>query len=151
MKFKCLVFAIAALAISCGPGKPTDYQLKSVGLTVTVPGKSTVVESARSEYMPALSQFFVDGKGVEVIETDAESFPTDLKMLETAMAGAEDVDAITERKTVQNGAFGVVYYRPDGDKEFLFYFKKGDKHFKITPVGIEDDYTDVVAAIGTLK
>ena len=82
---------------------------------------------------------------------DAESFPDDLKMLETAMTGTPDVKAITEKKSLPNGAFGVVYDRPDGEKEFLFYFKKGEKHFKITPVGHEDDYTDCVEAIGTLK
>lgn len=146
-----MLAAFAALAIACGPGEPTKYELKSVGLEVTVPGESTIIESEKSEYMAALSQFYVDGKGVEVSEMDAESYPDDLKMLEIAMKGMSDVKAITEKKTLPNGAFGVVYENDNGKKEFLFYFRKGEKHFKITPVGTEDDYTGCIEAIGTLK
>jgi len=151
MKIKHVMLSmVAALAISCGPGEPADHKLESIGLKVTVLGETTIIESPKSEYMPAASQFYCDHKGVEVAEMEEASFPTDLKMLEEAMKGTSDVKAITEKKTLPNGAFGVVYDKTDGKKEFLFYFKKGGKYFKITPVGNEDDYADCVTAIGTL-
>ena len=65
MKLTKVMFAVvAAVAVSCGPGEKADHQLKSIGLTVTVPGETTIIESEKSEYLPAATQFYVDGKGV---------------------------------------------------------------------------------------
>ena len=155
MKKLSLFALLLIVAISCGPAEKKDYQLVSVGLTVTIPGETTINESAASEYMPAQTQFYIDHEGAEVIAMDEESFPTDLAMLETALTGTEGITKITEKKTLPNGAFGCVYDKLDNGetlKDFLFYFTKNGKYYKIIPISNEgEQYPELIEAIGTLK
>jgi hypothetical protein len=151
-----LVSVIAIIAASCGGlGEKKEWQLEKVGLTITVPGKAKIACDDSNEFRKARCYFYIGKKQNEVQEIEMKSYPSDLPTLEEAMKADEKFVGIVEKKTLPNGAFGMVYEKKGKTKnvkEFLFYFKKGERAYRITPIFNDGDYyEEIMEAIGTLK
>ncbi len=77
--------------------------------------------------------FGKDRERVKYEEIEASYFPTGIIMLKEALSGNDNIQTYT----LKNDAFGVSYEtKPDKkgdiDKNYIFYFKKGDRHYKFT-------------------
>lgn len=94
---------------------------------------------------------------VNVIEISASAYPTDTGMLNKALSGSEDFIQMIESKQLANGAFGSIYKMKgsNGDpiKNYAFYYKKGNRFFKMEPVFNTDlnDLDKQLSAFGSLK
>jgi hypothetical protein len=151
-----LVSAIAIMVASCGGlGEKKDWQLEKVGLAITVPGNAKIACDDSNDFRKARCKFYVGKKENEVQEIEMRSYPSDLSALEEAMKADEKFVAVVEKKTLPNGAFGMIYEKKGKTKnfkEFLFYFKKGERAYRITPIFNDGDYyEEIIEAIGTLK
>lgn len=94
---------------------------------------------------------------VNVLEITESAYPTDTGMLNKAISGSEDFIAMIESKKLANGAFGTIYKMKgsNGDpiKNYAFYYKKGNRFFKMEPVFNSElnDLDKQLAAFGSLK
>jgi hypothetical protein len=153
---KMIMFAALAFALaSCGLGEKKEHKLEKLGLAITIPGETSIECSDSTEYSKAQCEFTLNKKRNQVEEISMDAVPTDLAMLEEALKADEDFVAVKEKKTLPNGAFGLVYDRKGKTKtigDFVFYYKNATRAYRITPVfNSGDNYNDIIEAIGTLK
>lgn len=155
MKNMIILAAFSLALASCGLGEKKEHKLEKVDLTITIPGKTTIECSDSTDYRKAQCEFTLNKKRNEIQEISMDGMPTDLTMLETALKADEDFVAVKEKKTLPNGAFGIVYERKGKTKnlgDFVFYYKNSTRAYRITPVfNSGDNYSDIIEAIGTLK
>ena len=135
--------AIAALLLqACGQSKPLEEKkLEKHDLTITMPQTNEVPEFQEYQYSETeLSEydFHISDARVEFIEIRESVYPTDTTMLKKAVTGSADFIEMLETKQLKNGAFVATFKMKGSDgstiKNFLFYFKKGNRYFKIEPV-----------------
>lgn len=152
MKKTLTVALLAALMASCGLPTPKEQNIPLLNLSITVPSKKEIKAEAAGQYNMANAMYYIDKSGFEIREIEEKKMPTDVKMLAEAMKADADILALTEEKTFPNGAFGVVYNTKKG-KDFLFYFKKEARYYKVTAyLNREGKYfNEAIEAIGTLR
>jgi hypothetical protein len=150
---------LCVLLVACGSkslGDKKDHQLTHLDLTVTIPGETKLTPYDSTEYTKARCEYKIGGKRIEVKEIEMSAYPTDLAMVEAVVKEDKKFKAILDKKTLANGAFGVIYEgngKTETFKDYLFYFKKGNRAYKITPVFNNDgDYFEEnFESIGSLK
>jgi len=144
MKKQLLSLIIILMVVLQSCSKPAeDVKLEKYDLTITVPKLSKQPEFTDlklSERDTELSRYdFNVGKPrINIIEIVPGVYPTDINMLKKVIATDEDFVEITDTKELKNGAFGVIFKKKGSSgtviKEYLFYFKKGTRYFKMEPV-----------------
>jgi len=155
---------IAALFLQACNNKPLeDTKLEKYDLTITSPKldappeftdfKPTETDTEFSRY-----DFNMGGSArVNVIEIAANAYPTDTAMLKEAVSKSADFIELIETRQLKNGAFGVVYKMTGSGggpiKYYNFYFKKGNRYFKMEPVFNSElnDLDQQIAAYESLK
>jgi hypothetical protein len=153
---KKTIFILSAAAtlifVSCGLPAPKEQRIDLLNLSITVPSKKDIKAEAPSQYSMANADFYIEKKRFEIREIKEEKMPTDVNMLSEAIKADNDFKSLTEEKTFPNGAFGIVYENKKG-KNFLFYFKKEGRCYKIIPVFNKEgeNYNEAIESIGTLK
>jgi hypothetical protein len=152
MKKTLGIIVIAAFMTSCGLPAPKEQTIPLLNLSITVPSKNEIKAEAAGQYNMANADFIIDKNRFEIREIDEKKMPTDVKMLAEAIKADDDFVALTEEKTLSNGAFGIVYDNKKG-KDLLFYFKKEARCYKVTPAFNKEGkyYNEAIEAIGTLK
>lgn len=137
--------AIAALLLqACGQSQPLEEKkLEKYDLTITMPKTNEVPEFQdlhASETDTELSDydFHISDARVGLTEIKESAYPQDTTMLKQAVTGSEDFIELIETKQLTNGAFGVIFKMKGSNgspiKNYLFYFKKGNRYFKIEPI-----------------
>ncbi|RQO30154.1 hypothetical protein DBR32_11250 [Taibaiella sp. KBW10] len=137
--------AIAVLLLqACGQSKPLEEKkLEKYDLTITMPKTDEVPEFQdfkASETDTELSDydFHISDARVSLTEISASSYPTDTTMLKKAVTGSADFMELIETKQLKNGAFGTIFKMKGSSgapvKNYLFYFKKGNRFFKMEPI-----------------
>lgn len=145
---KKLLLQLSVIAVlflqACGQSQPLeDTKLEKYDLTITAPKlsiapdftdfKPTETDTEFSRY-----DFHISDARVNVIEIAASAYPTDTTMLKKAVTGSEDFIEMIETKQLANGAFGTIFKMKGSSgapiKNYLFYFKKGNRYFKMEPV-----------------
>jgi hypothetical protein len=152
MKKSFIYIALIAVAASCGLAEKKEQKVEDLGISITVPTDKKIRPIAASEYSMASASFYIDKIRFEIREQEEKSMPTDLAMLEEAIKSADGFKAVTESKSLPNGAFGVVYETNKG-KNFVFYHKIGTRYYRITPVFNNEGtyFAEGIEAIGTIK
>lgn len=157
MKNIIIAAALGMALVSCGGlGEKKEYKLDKVDLTITIPGKTEIESFDSTDYRKANCEFSLNKKRNEIQEISLDGMPTDLAMLEEALKADEDFVAVKEKKTLPNGAFGIVYDKKGKTKtiqDFVFYYKNATRAYRITPIFNSGgaNYADIFEAIGTLK
>jgi hypothetical protein len=156
MKNIMIMAALSLALASCGLGEKKEHKLDKVDLTITIPGKTVIECLDSTDYRKANCEFTLNKKRNEIQEITLDAVPTDLAMLEEALKADEDFVGVKEKKTLPNGAFGIVFDKKGKTKtiqDFVFYFKNGARAYRISPVfnSDGDNYNDIFEAIGTLK
>lgn len=153
MKNTFIVVALFLLLISCGGlGEKKEHSLPNLGLSITIPGEPKI----KPLEVTKACEFYI-GKSRFSVKTIEEKYaPTDMAMLKEALKADDKFKAVLEEKTLENGAFGVIYEKngkKEVFKEFVFYFKKEGTFFQIKPVfnGKGTYYDEGIEAIGSLK
>ncbi|OJV54155.1 MAG: hypothetical protein BGO31_12425 [Bacteroidetes bacterium 43-16] len=155
---------IAALFLQACQSKPLeDTKLEQYDLTITSPKLDAPPEFTNLKFDETdteLSRYDFNMGGnarVNVIEIAAAAFPTDTTMLKSAVSGSEDFIELLDTKQLANGAFGVIYKMKGSSgatiKNYNFYFKKGNRFFKMEPVFNSElnDLDQQLAAFESLK
>jgi hypothetical protein len=134
--------------ISCSP-KPAKVDFKNFNLTmVAVPGQTSEkpeFKKLKFDKLIGRYNFYVDKYRMNIVEMEASIYPTNLEMLKDIVTTSDEFkslikDQLSPEGTLQfdNGAFGVLYNKEKSKgkmiKEYLFYFQKNGRYFKITPV-----------------
>lgn len=164
MKKVFLQVTVLALLLLQACSKPMEEtKLEKYDITMTTPKldaapeytdlKVTETDTEWSRY-----DFNIGGKArVNVIEIAPAVYPADINMLKTAVSGSEGFIELIEAKQLSNGAFGVIYKMKGSDgspiKNYAFYYKKGNRYFKMEPV-FNSDLTDLdkqLAAYESMK
>lgn len=158
------VTVIAALFLQACNNKPLEEtKLEKYDLTITSPKLDAPPEFTNlkfSETDTELSRYDFNMGGrarVNVIEIAAEAFPTDTTMLKSAVSGSADFVELIATKQLKNGAFGIIYKMKGSSgatiKYYNFYFKKGNRYFKMEPVFNSElnDLDQQIAAYESLK
>ncbi len=156
MKKMMMMAAFSLALVSCGLGEKKEHKLEKVDLTITIPGKTEIECFDSTDYRKANCEFSLNKKRNEIQEISLDAMPTDLAMLEQALKTDEDFVAVKEKKTLPNGAFGIVYDKKGKTKtiqDFVFYYKNATRAYRIAPIfnSDGDNYNDIFEAIGTLK
>ncbi len=151
-----MMAALSLALVSCGLGEKKEHKLEKVDLTITIPGKTEIECFDSTDYRKANCEFSLNKKRNEIQEISLDAMPTDLAMLETALKADEDFVAVKDKKTLPNGAFGIVFDKKGKTKtiqDFVFYYKNATRAYRITPIfnSDGDNYSDIFEAIGTLK
>jgi len=166
MKKRILQLAVIVAALvfqSCS--KPAEEtKLEKYDLTFTSTKLSDVPEFTDTKVTETdtdLSNydFNIGGHARVTVGEIAESvYPASLDMLKKAVSESPDFIELIEAKTLKNGAFGVIFKHKGSDgtstiKNYRFYFKKGNRFFKMQPVFNNDlnDLDKQLAAFETLK
>lgn len=164
MKKQLVLFAVLLLMIcqSCKK-KLQDITLEKYGITITIPetqGRSPEFLNLKSdENDKTLSSydFNIDKARVNVFEIVESIYPSDTTMLKKVAAGSENFLSLIETKKLSNGAFGIIFNMKGSSgkdiKNYLFYFKKGERYFRIEPLfNNKLDQLDLqLAAIESMK
>lgn len=147
MKKYFLPLAVMATLLlqACGQGKPLeDTRLEKYDLTITSPKLDKAPEF--TDYNPSdtdteISDYDFNMGGnarVSFTEIKEAAYPSDTAMLKKAITSSEDFIEMIETKQLANGAFGSIYKMKGSDgstiKHYNFYFKKGNRYFKMEPV-----------------
>lgn len=145
-------------------GQPLEAtKLEKYDLTITSPKLDKAPEFtdfSPSETDTEISDYDFNMGGrarVSFKEIKAAAYPTDTTMLKQAVSGSEDFIELLETKQLANGAFGTVYKMKGSDgstiKHYNFYFKKGNRYFKMEPVFNSElkDLDKQIAAYESLK
>ena len=155
---------IAALFLQACNNKPLEEtKLEKYDLTITSPKLDAPPEY--TDYNPSETDteiadydFNMGGNArVSFKEIKAAAFPTDTAMLKEAVTKSENFLELIETKQLKNGAFGIVYKMTGSGggpvKHYNFYFKKGNRYFKIEPVFNSElnDLDQQIAAFESLK
>ena len=144
-KYLLHLTAIAALMLqACGQSKPLEEKkLEKYDLTITMPKTDEVPEFndfSASETDTELSDydFHISDARVGITEIRESAYPADTTMLKEAVTKSEDFIELLETKQLTNGVFGVIFKMKGSDgtpiKNYLFYFKKGNRFFKMEPI-----------------
>ncbi|WP_222165474.1 hypothetical protein [Edaphocola aurantiacus] len=163
-KYLLHVTVIAALAFqSCSQSQPlVETKLEKYDLTITMPKSTKVPEFqdfSASETDTELSDydFNISEARVGLTEIRESAYPNDTTMLKQAVTGSEDFIEMIETKQLTNGAFGVIFKMKGSNgspiKNYLFYFKKGNRYFKMEPIFNTDleELDKQLAAFQSLK
>lgn len=138
-----IVFMISAsmLITSCGAGTE-EITLEKYNITMTIPkseSKPKYQNLKIADYDTALSRYdFYIAKRVSITEIVEKIFPNSLAMLKEALSTDKSFVEILETKEFPNGVFGVIFKKKGSNgkeiKDYLFYYQKDRRYFKITPV-----------------
>lgn len=154
---------VAALFLQSCSQPVEDTKLEKYDLTLTSAKLDKAPEYTDlkvSETDTELSRYDFNIGGharVNVLEITESVYPTDTGMLNKAISGSEDFIGMIESKQLANGAFGTIYKMKgsNGDpiKNYAFYYKKGNRFFKMEPVFNTDlnDLDKQLSAFGSLK
>ncbi|MCP9750571.1 hypothetical protein [Ferruginibacter sp. HRS2-29] len=163
-RFLQLSVIVAALVFqSCS--KPTaETKLDKYDLTFTSVQLSDVPEfmdTKVSETDTDLSNYDFNIGGharVTIGEITESVYPVNLDMLKKAITESPDFVELIDAKQLKNGAFGVIFKEKGSDgtsiiKDYRFYFKKGNRFFKMRPVFNSElkDLDKQIAAYESLK
>lgn len=150
---KAIVLLIAVTTLfSCGLPAPKEQAITELGISISFPGDKKPNVIPASEYAKASASFYIGKSRFEIREIEEKAMPTDLAMLEEAIKADTKFKALSDKKTLPNGAFGEVYETTKG-KSFLFYYKSATRFYRIIPVFNEEGkyYNEAITAIGTIK
>lgn len=156
MKKTFIYVTLLTLAVSCGLPEKKEQKIEALGISITVPSEKEIKSTPASKYTMASADFLIDKSRFEIRELEEKRMPTDLAMLAEAIQADDDFKALTDKKSLPNGAFGVVY-ETDGKKgpakNFVFYHKIGSRYYRIIPVFNKEGkyYEEAIEAIGTIK
>lgn len=141
------------LYVSCTSTPPkTELKSEVLDLVITVPTDKALAEHPAGQYTLGNTEFHIDQQRFIINEIEASSFPDDMTMVKTALESTKDFKSLTEEKTLANGSFGAIY-ETNNAKKFLFYFKKGNRCYRITPIFNNDGkhFEQAIEAIASLK
>lgn len=139
----------AALLVGCGAPEPAEVNLDKFGITLKAtpasPDKAPEFKELDFDNKIARYEFRIGTRRINFIEIEEAIFPESAEMLVEAIKADEDfkemIDGPKHPQGVAkfaNGVFGVLYSentsKGDVKKDYIFYYKKGDRCFKITPV-----------------
>lgn len=144
-KYLLPLTAISALLLqACGQSKPLeDRKLQQYDLTITMPQTSDTLEfqdfhASGTDTELSDYDFYIGDARVSMAEITAAAYPTDTAMLKEAVTKSADFIEMIEMKQLKNGAFGAIFKMVGSDgstiKNYLFYFKKGNRYFKMEPI-----------------
>ncbi len=140
-----------------------ETRLEKYDITITAPKLKSAPEFTDlkvSETDTELSSydFYIGNRArVDVKEITASVYPADTSMLKEAVTGSEDFVELIETKQLSNGAFGIIFKMKGSSgttiKHYIFYFKKGNRFFKMEPVFNSElgDLDKQLAAFGSMK
>ena len=145
-KYLLQLTAIATLLLqACGQSKPMeDTKLEKYDLTITSPKLDAPPEF--TDFNPSdtdteISDYDFNMGGnarVSFKEIKEAAYPTDTAMLKKAVMESPDFIEMIDTKQLANGAFGTIYKMKGSSgapiKHYNFYFKKGNRYFKMEPV-----------------
>lgn len=165
MKRLILPITLLMLVLLQSCSKPKEEtKLEKYGITLTSPKLNEAPEYTDlkvSETDTELSRYDFNMGGharVNVIEITPSVYPADVDMLKKAVSESEDFVEMIDTKKLSNGAFGVIYKEKGSDgksiiKNYVFYFKKGDRYFRMEPVFNSElkDLDSQVAAWESMK
>ncbi len=155
---------IAALFLQACNNKPLEEtKLEKYDLTITSPKLDAPPEY--TDYNPSETDteiadydFNMGGHArVSFKEIKESAYPKDTAMLKEAITKSEDFVELIETKQLKNGAFGIIYKMKGSSgatiKHYNFYFKKGNRYFKMEPVFNSElnDLDQQIAAYESLK
>lgn len=91
-------------------------------------------------------------------EISGNIFPTDTAMLKKGVTQSKDFVELIDTKQFANGAFGIIFRQKGSNgtsiiKYYIFYFKKGNRFFRIEPLFNNDleDLDEQLAAFESMK
>ncbi len=148
---KKILLQLSALAIifiqSCNTPL-VENKLENYDVTFTSPELSNTpefvdlkVDDADTEF--SSYDFNIGGHArIDFKEVAGSVYPSSLDMLKTAITQSEDFVELIDTKQLSNGAFGIIFKMKGSSgaviKNYIFYYKKGNRYFKITPVFYTD-------------
>jgi len=143
-KLKLLLAFIVTTSLfftSCGK-EMEEITLEKYNLTLTVPKLEKAPEFQNlkfASYDTELSEYdFYISKRVTITEIVEKVFPTDIKMLKEVISSDDRFIGIIEEKELANKAFGIIFKQKASSgkeiKNYLFYFQKDGRYFKMEPV-----------------
>ena len=135
------VITISTFLTACGPGTE-EITLEEYNITLTVPKSDSKLEFKNlkiADYDTDLSRYdFYIAKRVTITEIVKKVFPDNLTMLKTAVSGDENFIDFIETKEFSNGVFGAIFKKKGSSgkeiKDYLFYYQKDGRYFKMRPV-----------------
>lgn len=164
MKKQLLPLTLVALLFfqACSPSLQ-DTKLEKYDITITMPKppaapeyndlKASETDTELSDY-----DFNIGGHArVTVTEITASAYPQDTNTLKKVVSESSDFVELTDTKQLPNGAFGVIFKMKGSDgsviKNYLLYFKKGNRFFKMEPIFNSElkDLDMQLAAFGSMK
>lgn len=145
---KKIFFQLAAIAVlflqACNQKPLEETKLEKYDLTITSPKLDNAPEFtdfSPSETDSELSDYDFNMGGnarVSFKEIKASAYPEDTTTLKEAVTKSPEFIELIETKKLANGAFGSIFKMKGSDgstiKHYIFYFKKGDRYFKMEPV-----------------
>lgn len=158
-----LTVVTALLLQACGQSKPLEEKkLEKYDLTITMPQTSETPEFQDFQASGTATElsdydFHISDARVSIAEITAAAYPADTGMLKEAVTKSEDFIEMIEMKQLKNGAFGAIFKMKGSDgstiKNYLFYFKKGDRYFKMEPIFNSElrELDQQIAAFESLK
>lgn len=155
---------VAALVFQSCSTPQAETKLEKYDLTFTSAKLSDVPEFTDTKVTETdtdLSNYDFNIGGharVTIGEITEAVFPANVDMLKKAISESPDFIELIETKTLKNGAFGVIFKHKGSDgkstiSNYRFYFKKGNRFFKMEPV-FNNDLTDLdkqISAFESLK
>lgn len=157
------VSVIAALLFQSCSQPVEETKLEKYDLTMTsakldAAPEFTDLKASDTDTELSRYDFNIGGHArVNIIEIAGSAYPSDTGMLNKAISASGDFIGMIESKQLANGAFGTIYKMKgsNGDpiKNYAFYYKKGNRFFKMEPVFNSDlnDLDKQLAAFGSLK
>lgn len=147
MKNTILFLIISAILFSCGGSAPKEYKLDKFDISMLVPElkKNPEFKELTFDKMLGKYEFRVDKYRVNIVEIEESIYPENINTLSEAISAGEKFDGLMKgdkypngTMTMPNGAFGVLYSKKGSSgkavKDYIFYFKKGNRYFRIVPV-----------------
>jgi hypothetical protein len=160
-----LLIAICVFFAACGPSiVEVKFDKFDITMSAVAGKKQAEFKELNFDKKIARYDFNIGKRRLNIEEIESAIFPENVKALAEAISAGEKFEGmLNEAKypngTIEfpNGAFGVLYSKKGksgkSSKDYEFYFKKGERCFRLYPVFNSDleDLEQQLSAIESIK
>lgn len=155
------LFSVLFLA-ACSAPAPVDVKLDKFNLTIAVPETDKTPEFKESSLDGKIGYYrmYIGEPRVQISEIESSIYPADLETIATVVSEGDDFKGFVDGENhaggkvkLANGVFGVIFEDTKGRKNYMLYYTKDSRYFRMEPVlnNDLDGLQEQLTAYGTIK